>query len=85
MVLEYSPKASAALSRRCLQVLLRDKGNVKPSNLNDEIVEAMPDLPSHLAGAVDAVRSLGNFAAHPIKSQSTGEVVGKPPVKQPSE
>ena len=32
-------------------------------------------LPSHLADALDAVRNVGNFAAHPIKSKSTGEIV----------
>jgi hypothetical protein len=29
----------------------------------------------YLAEAVDAVRVIGNFAAHPIKSKSTGEIV----------
>jgi hypothetical protein len=43
--------------------------------LNAEIEEAMTQLPSHLADAVDGVRVIGNFAAHPIKSDSTGEVV----------
>ena len=32
-------------------------------------------LPSHLAKSVDAVRIIGNFAAHPIKSTSSGEIV----------
>jgi hypothetical protein len=32
-------------------------------------------LPSELADAIDAVRVIGNFAAHPIKSKSTGEIV----------
>ena len=79
LVLADSPKASAALSRRCLQHLLREKGGVKPSNLNNEIDKAMKDLPSHHADAVDAVRTVGNFAAHPIKSTSTGEVVDVEP------
>lgn len=74
-VLPVSPKASAALSRRLLQHLLRDHGKVKASNLADEIEEAMPSLPAYLGDAVDAVRSVGNFASHPIKSTSTGEVV----------
>jgi hypothetical protein len=78
-VLSDSPKASAALSRRCLQHLLRDKAGVKHGNLNKEIEEAMKSLPSHLAGAIDSVRIIGNFAAHPIKSESTGEVVDVEP------
>ena len=33
------------------------------------------NLPSSLADNVDAVRQVGNFAAHPIKSTSIGEIV----------
>ena len=32
-------------------------------------------LPSHLAESIDAIRNIGNFSAHPIKSKSTGEIV----------
>lgn len=77
IVLPDSPKASAALSRRCLQNLLRQATNVKPGNLSDEIQEVMNSgsLPTHLMQIIDAVRQIGNFAAHPMKSQSTGEIV----------
>ena len=77
LVLADSPKASAALSRRCLQHFLREKMRVKPGDLVNEIQEVLDNgtLPSHLAKAIDAVRTVGNFAAHPIKSKSTGEVV----------
>ena len=77
IVLPYSAKASAALSRRCLQHLLRDEAHVKPSKLAAEIQELLDggELPSHIANAVDAVRNVGNFAPHPIKSESTGEIV----------
>ena len=76
-VLSVSPKSSAALSRRCLQHLLREKASVKPSDLAKEIDQVLAArlLPSHLADAIDAVRNIGNFAAHPVKSTSTGEVV----------
>src|ERR1035438_1035470 len=45
-----SPNASAALSRRCLQNILRDKIGVKKSNLASEIQEAISNkqLPSDL-------------------------------------
>ncbi|OGO52037.1 MAG: hypothetical protein A2148_05320 [Chloroflexi bacterium RBG_16_68_14] len=79
VVFSESSKASAALSRRCLQRLLREKAGVKPGNLSDEIDEVMPKLPSHLADAVDAVRNVGNFAAHPLKNTNTGEVVDVEP------
>ena len=79
LILGDSPKASAALSRRCLQRLLREKAGVKPSNLFDEIGEVLDKLPSHLAESVDAIRNIGNFAAHPNKSESTGEIVDVEP------
>ena len=77
LVLADSPKASAALSRRCLQHILREKSGVKPGDLAKEIDQVLANklLPSHLAEAVDAIRNIGNFAAHPIKSTATGEVV----------
>ena len=76
LVLGDSAKASAALSRRCLQNVLREKGGVKPGNLASEIgqVVSQGQLPSQVADAIDAVRNIGNFAAHPIKSENTGEV-----------
>lgn len=81
LVADDSPKASAALSRRCLQHLLREKAAVKSSDLSKEIQEVIDSgqLPSHLADAIDAVRNHGNFAAHPLKSRSTGEVVDVEP------
>jgi len=77
LVLQISPKASAALSRRCLQNLLRNAANVKHGNLADEIQETIDSkqLPSHLIEVIDAVRHIGNFAAHPMKSKSTGEIL----------
>jgi len=80
-VLADSPKASAALSRRCLQNILRDKAGVKKSSLNKEIEEVLgsKQLPTYLAEAIDAIRVIGNFAAHPIKSESSGEIVDVEP------
>jgi Domain of unknown function (DUF4145) len=77
LVLADSAKASAALSRRCLQLLLRDEAKVKHQDLFTEIQELLDrrTLPSHIADSLDAVRVIGNFAAHPMKSQSTGEIV----------
>jgi len=77
LVLADSAKASAALSRRCLQLLVRDEAKVKHQDLFKEIQELLDrgTLPSHIAESLDAVRNIGNFAAHPIKSRSTGEIV----------
>jgi hypothetical protein len=76
-VLPDSAKASAALSRRCLQHMLREVAKVKPSDLSKEIQELLDrgTLPTQIADALDAVRNIGNFAAHPIKSQHSGEVL----------
>lgn len=77
MVLPDSPKASAALSRRRLQNLLRDYVKIEPSDLSREIQQLLDlkTLPSYISEAIDSVRNVGNFAAHPIKSTSTGEIV----------
>ncbi len=80
-VLPISPKASAALSRFNLQNLLREKANVKRSNLSSEIDEVIKSgvLPTHIEEDIDAVRKIGNFAAHPIKSTNTGEITSVEP------
>jgi hypothetical protein len=76
-VLGDSPKASAALSRRILQHLLVECAKVKKGDLSSQIDEvlALGTLPSHLTNAIDGVRVIGNFAAHPIKSKHSGEIV----------
>jgi hypothetical protein len=82
LVLDDSPKASAALSRRCLQHLLREKGGVKPGKLYAEIDEAVNSgkLPPYLTESLlDAVRHFGNFAAHAEKDVNTGEVIDVEP------
>jgi len=75
--LEYSPKASAALSRRLLQRLLRDQLGINKRDLSQEIDTfiATSGAPSYLTSAVDAIRTVGNFAAHPLKNTNTGEIV----------
>lgn len=80
-VLAESPKASAALSRCCLQMLLREKGGVKKGDLNSEIEQILnsKSLGSNLAAAIDAIRVIGNFAAHPMKSTNTGEIIDVEP------
>lgn len=76
-VLPLSAKASAALSRRNLQAILKDKGGATKKDLNDQIDELIKTgkAPSYIAEGLHAVRNIGNFAAHPIKSKSSGEIV----------
>ena len=77
LVLADSPKASAALSRRCLQSILREKASVKSGDLAKEIQEVIDNkaLPTYISESLDAIRNVGNFAAHPIKNSSTGEIM----------
>lgn len=74
-VIAKSKKASAALSRRCLQFILTSKGGATKHNLADQIDEVLHRLPSELAHNVDAIRHVGNFAAHPMKSTTSGSIV----------
>jgi len=64
LIKEHSPKASATLSRRCLQGIIRDFWGVKPGRLVDEI-EAIKEKTDGLTWeAIDAVRKVGNIGAH---------------------
>jgi len=75
-VLDLSPKASAALSRRCLQGTLRSQG-FSQKDLAPAIEAAINSntLPSAISSNLDAVRNIGNFAAHPMKDTSSGEIL----------
>lgn len=78
LVFSDSPKASAALSRRCLQHILREKAEItNHTDLAKAINEVVndPAVPTDISSALDAVRNIGNFSAHPNKSLNTGEIV----------
>ena len=57
IVLPDSVKASAALSRRCLQNVIEQAAHVKPGNLANQIGEVInsASLPSDIAKMLDAV------------------------------
>jgi hypothetical protein len=76
-VLPISPEASAALTRRCLQQVLREYGRTASKDLAKQIDEVIEDghLAPSLIEQLDAVRIIGNFAAHPLKSESTGTIL----------
>lgn len=81
-VLAFSPMASAALSRRCLQQILIDCEDVtKKKNLSQQIDEVLEKntLPKYLADDLDYIREIGNFAAHSQKSENSGEIVNVEP------
>jgi Domain of unknown function (DUF4145) len=81
LILLDSPEAAAALARRSLQHILRDAAGVKPSDLVNEIQQVLDSgqLSKPVADALDGVRVIGNFAAHPIKSKTTGEIIDVEP------
>ncbi|MES2131738.1 MAG: DUF4145 domain-containing protein [Bacteroidota bacterium] len=63
-IIELSPKASATLSRRCLQGIIRDYWGVNKARLVDEI-NAIEDKVDPLTWkSIDAVRKVGNIGAH---------------------
>ena len=84
MVLPVSSKASAALSRRVLQAMLTQQG-YHMRNLYDQIQAVVAEadlekvLPSQLREVVDAVRSFGNFSAHPVNDVTTLQIIDVEP------
>ena len=83
-VLLISPKASAALSRRVLQSILRDKGYwSRDLSRQIDLVLKEPDprkgLPTDLQKNVDAIRNFGNFSAHPLNDVTTLQVIDVEP------
>ncbi|WFU03274.1 DUF4145 domain-containing protein [Rhizobium sp. CB3171] len=83
-VLPISPKASAALSRRCLQAMLRAHGYMA-KDLAKEIdlllneTDTTKAIPSSLRTMIDAIRNFGNFSAHPITDVTTLQIIDVEP------
>lgn len=63
-IVNLSPKASATLSRRCLQGMIRDFWRISKPTLNKEIDELKDKIPADLWSSIDALRQLGNIGAH---------------------
>lgn len=66
-----SPKASATLSRRCLQGMIRDFWGIKEDRLVDEINELESHIDTDLWEAIDNIREIGNIGAHMEKDINT--------------
>jgi len=65
-ILTLSPKASATLSRRCLQGMIRDFWRIKKDRLIDEINELgkQNKINASTMDSIDAIRKIGNIGAH---------------------
>jgi hypothetical protein len=70
---DLSPKASATITRRCIQGIIRDFCDITKGRLIDEINElrrrvdagqAPPGVQVDTVGAIDHVRQIGNIGAH---------------------
>jgi Domain of unknown function (DUF4145) len=84
-LLDVSPEASAAFSRRCLQALLRREAGAKPGRLVDEIdfVVDNGNLPSRLSENLHVVREIGNLGSHETENKNArpGEIVPVEPAE----
>lgn len=63
-ILDLSPKASATLSRRCLQGIIRDFWGVSKARLIDEITAIEDKVDPLTWKSIDSVRKVGNIGAH---------------------
>lgn len=63
-ILNLSPKASATLSRRCLQGMIRDFWGIKGKRLIDEINLLEEKIPTAQWKVLNGVRRIGNIGAH---------------------
>ena len=64
LIAEKSPKASATLSRRCLQGMIRDFWKIKKNRLIDEINALEEHVDADTWEAIKAVKDIGNIGAH---------------------
>lgn len=64
LIRDLSPKASATLSRRCLQGMIRDYWKIAKGTLKDEIDALEGQVDTTTWEAIDAVRHIGNIGAH---------------------
>lgn len=64
-IVNLSPKASATLSRRCLQGIIRDYWEItNKKNLYDEIGAIKDKVDPQVKKVLDSVRQIGNIGAH---------------------
>lgn len=76
-IIAQSPQASATLSRRVLQAMVRDFWGVQDKrSLYDEINAIRDKIDVELFAAIDSVRKIGNIGAHMSEDVNTILTVG---------
>lgn len=65
LIVSGSPKASATMSRRCLQGMIRDFWGISKSNLHQEIVALRGKIDDEIVDALLDMKSIANVGAHP--------------------
>ena len=73
LILGDSPKASAALARRCLQGMIHDFWKVKKNNLYKEIEAIKTKVEPSTYKALIGLKDTGNKAVHPDKISDISE------------
>lgn len=63
-IINLSPKASATLSRRCLQGMIRDYWGITRNTLYQEISDLKDKVDPNLWTVLNNVRQIGNIGAH---------------------
>lgn len=63
-IVNLSPKASATLSRRCLQGMIRDFFQISKGSLFEEINAIKDKIPTEQWAVLDGLRRIGNIGAH---------------------
>ena len=81
LCMDQSPKASATLSRRCLQGMIRDYWGIKVDSgrLYDEIEAIKEKINLSVWNAIDKVRKMGNIGAH--MKQNVNEIIEVEPAE----
>lgn len=63
-IMDSSPKASATLSRRCLQGMIRNFWKISKNRLIDEINELKEKVDPLTWKSIDSIRKVGNIGTH---------------------
>lgn len=76
-VLDVSPQASAALSRRCLEHIISQHFGEDVKHLGTAIGKfiKLDQLSSLTSTYLDSIKTIGNFSVHVKKSTHTGEIL----------